>query len=103
MIKRIFISQPMNGKTDEEIKQEREKIVSYLKENIKDIEIIDSFFENAPHDAKPAWYLGESIKLLSTADLLYLAKGWEDARGCKIERRVAFDYGIPIIEYKGEY
>ena len=102
---KVFISQPMNGKTDEEIKQEREKVKTFLNKKFYycDIEIIDSFFENAPHDAKPAWYLGESIKLLSTADLFYLAKNWEDTRGCRIERQVAFDYGIPIMYYKGEF
>ena len=102
---KVFISQPMNGLSDEEIKQEREKIKIFLNKKFYycDVEIIDSFFENAPHDAKPVWYLGESIKLLSTADLLYLAKDWENARGCKMERMVAVNYEIPILEYKGEY
>ena len=101
---KVFISQPMNGLSDEEIKQERNKIKKFLGTKFKcNIEIIDSFFEKAPHGVKPAWYLGESIKLLSTADLVYLAKDWENARSCKIERRVAFEYGIPIMYYKGEF
>ena len=86
-------------------KQEREKIKIFLNKKFYycDVEIIDSFFENAPYEAKPAWYLGESIKLLSTADLVYLAKGWENARGCNIERTVAFEYGIPIMYYTDEF
>ena len=102
---KVFVSQPINELSDEEIKQEKEKIKIFLNKKFYycDIEIIDSFFENAPRDAKPAWYLGEAIKLLSTADLLYLAKNWEDTRDCWIERQVAFDYGIPIMYYKGEF
>lgn len=101
---KVFISQPMNGLSDEEIKQERNKTKKFFEAKFKcNIEIIDSFFEKAPHGVKPAWYLGESIKLLSTADLVYLAKGWENARGCNIERTVAFEYGIPIMYYTDEF
>lgn len=87
---RVFISQPMNGKTDKEIKEERLRIVSKLSETVDEpFEVIDSFFESAPHDAKPLWFLGKSIELLSTADLAYFAKGWENARGCIIEHSCA--------------
>lgn len=97
-MKRIFISQPMNGKTDDEIKLERQKIVdACVREYSNDIEIIDSFFEGSPHDVKPAWFLGKSIELLSTADAVYFADGWNNARGCRIEHQVAVDYGIKII------
>lgn len=97
-MKRIFISQPMNGKTDDEIKLERQKIVdACVREYGNDIEIIDSFFEGSPHDVKPAWFLGKSIELLSTADAVYFADGWNNARGCRIEHQVAVDYGIKII------
>ena len=67
---KIFISQPMRDKTDEEIKKEREAAIQVVKEKFPDktIEVIDSFFENAPHDAKPLWFLGKSFELLSGAD-----------------------------------
>ena len=95
---RIFISQPMRGKTDEEINRERKKIADIcVREYGDDIGIIDSFFGGSPHDAKPAWFLGKSIELLSTADAVYFADGWNNARGCRIEHQVAVDYGIKII------
>ena len=49
MMLKVFISQPMNGKTHKEIKEERLRIVSKISEPF---EVIDSFFESAPHDAK---------------------------------------------------
>ena len=61
-MKKIFISQPMKDKTDEQILKERERAVSVVKKkfNGEDVEIIDSFFQSAPHDAKPLWFLGKS-------------------------------------------
>lgn len=98
-MKKLFISQPMKGKTNEEIKKEREGAIICAKELMGDeVEVIDSFFENAPAEAKPLWYLGESLKLLSTADVAYFATGWKNARGCKIEHTCAVEYGIPVVE-----
>lgn len=95
---KAFISQPMKGLSNDEIKAEREKAIALLKNKYgEDIEIIDSFFENAPHDAKPLWFLGKSIQLLSTADVAYFCKGWASARGCIIEHNCAIEYGIPIM------
>lgn len=97
---RVFISQPMKNKTNEEILTERKKAIKYIKENLRDgdsVEIIDSFFQDAPHDARPLWFLGESLELLSTADMVYFCEDWEKARGCRIEHECAEEYGIPII------
>ena len=98
-MKKLFISQPMKGKINVEIKKEREEAIRCAKEMMSDeVEVIDSFFENAPAEAKPLWYLGESLKLLSTADVAFFATGWKNARGCKIEHTCAQQYGINTIE-----
>ena len=98
---KLFISQPMKGKTDEEILKVRERAIESAKKYLdanEEIEVIDSFFQNAPADARPLWFLGKSLELLSTADVAYFAKGWENARGCRIENTCAIDYGIEVIE-----
>ncbi len=99
VVKKLFISQPMHGKTNEEIIKERKVLIAdvYMKTH-ETLAVIDSFFENAPADAKPLWYLGESLKLLSTADFAVFAPGWQDYRGCRIEHDAAIQYGIPIVE-----
>lgn len=95
----VFISQPMNRKTNEEIKEERRRIVSKISDTLTEpFQVIDSFFESAPHDAKPLWFLGKSIELLSSADLVYFSKGWENARGCRIEHACAVEYMMDRIE-----
>ena len=102
-MKKLFISPPMKGKTDEEILREREQAVreaeKYLKENgmQEGVQVIDSFFQSAPVGARPLWFLGKSLELLSTADLVYFAKGWEEARGCRIEHMCAVQYELQII------
>ena len=90
---KIFISQPMNGKTTEEIENERNYIIDRLREN-ECVEIIDSFFKDEPYEALPLWYLGESIKLMSEADVVFFCNGWQTARGCQIEHDCALEYGI---------
>ena len=96
---KVFISQPMNGKSDEQILSVRQKAIESVKGNYnEDVEVIDSFFQNAPHDAKPLWFLGKSLELMADADVVFFAKGWEDARGCRIENECAIAYGIDVIE-----
>lgn len=98
-MKKLFISQPMRGKTDEEILAARKKAIESAEKLVGEpVEVIDSFFQAAPADAKPLWFLGKSLELLATADVAYFAKGWDEARGCKIENTCAIEYGITVIE-----
>ena len=90
---KLFISQPMKDKTNEQILEEREKAIAQF----KDVEVIDSFLKEAPHDATPLWYLGESLKLLGEADIVYFCKGWEKYNGCTIEHECAVRYGKQIV------
>ena len=98
-MKRVFISQPMNGRSNEEIKAEREYIAEQVAKNYKQepVQVIDSFIEDAPHDAKPLWFLGKSLELLSTADVAVFANGWRSARGCVIEHECAVAYGVQTV------
>lgn len=98
-MKKLFISQPMKGKSDADILSERQKAIKIAEELIGEpVEVIDSFFKDAPADAKPLWFLGKSIELLATADIAYFASGWTEARGCKIEHTCSVEYGIDRIE-----
>lgn len=98
-MKKLFISQPMRGKTNEEILAVREKAIESAERNLGEkVEVIDSFFKDAPVDAKPLWYLAKSLELLSTADVAYFSKDWEKYRGCRIENTCAVEYGIDVIE-----
>ncbi len=105
----VFISQPMKDKTREEIIKERYKAIAWVYEDLakatstlKEVEkvnIIDSYFDVCENVKNvPVWCLGESIKLMSNADYVVFCNGWEDARGCRIERTIANEYGIPCVD-----
>lgn len=98
-MKKLFISQPMRGKSDEEILAVRSDAVQAAKDALgEEVEVIDSFFWDAPTEAKPLWFLGKSLELLAAADVAYFARGWNEARGCRIEYLCATEYGIRTIE-----
>lgn len=99
-MKKLFISQPMRGKTDEEIKAEREEAIKEVEGQLGEkVQVIDSFFEGAPHDAKPLWFLGKRLELLAQADIVCFCRGWRDYRGCRIENTCAIEYNIEHIVY----
>ena len=101
-MKKLFISQPMRGLTEQEILKVREKIRVRAEKIIGEaIEVIDSFIKDYPGEKNksiPVWYLGKSIQLLSQADIVYFGGEWRNARGCKIEHEIAKEYGLNIIE-----
>ena len=102
-MKKLYVSQPMRGRTNEQILADRQRAIESAERNLGEkVEVIDSFFQDAPVDAKPLWYLGKSLELLAAADVAYFAPGWELARGCKIENLCAIEYGITVIEDYGQ-
>lgn len=100
MIK-LFISQPMRGKTEEEILKEREVAISRAISILNDeVEVIESYFEdyNPDNGCIPLKYLSKSLELLADADVAYFIGEWNQFRGCKIENTCAKEYGISVIE-----
>ena len=103
-MKKIFISQPMAGKTDEQILDERQKAIESVKLHFgkENVEVIDSFITEAPKDAKPLWYLGKSLELMSCADIAVFIGDWRNYRGCNIEYMAAIAYDIELFHFINE-
>lgn len=94
-MKKLFISQPMKGKSEEEILQERAKAIAEAERLLGEpVEVLETYFGK---DYRPLEFLGKSIMYLAQADAAYFAPGWGVARGCKIEHTCAVEYGIPVI------
>lgn len=97
-MKKLFISQPMRNKTIEEILAVREKAIkSAEKELGEKVTVIESVLTDLHNSTHPLCCLGKSLELLSTADVVYFAKGWEEARGCRIEHTCAIEYELPLV------
>lgn len=93
---KVMISQPMRGKTEKEIKDERESLVKQLEEEGN--EVLETVFDDFDCYASPIAYLARSIEYLDKADAVVFMKGWENARGCIIEHEVARRYNKYIKE-----
>jgi hypothetical protein len=104
-MKKVMISQPMNGFTDEQISETRNKFLDFAaKENLK---VVNTYFKdewfakielnNVGVIQVPIYYLAKALEKMSHCHTVYFAKGWENARGCKIEHEVALQYGLSII------
>lgn len=105
---KVMLSQPMNGKTDEEIAATKEKAVSYLEG--KGYEVINTLFKDEWYSKEkmqqrgikqiPLCFLAKSLESMSLCNAVYFCKGWEEARGCRIEHDTALAYGLKIIYEK---
>lgn len=102
---KLFISQPMRGKTKEEIAIRRQEIISEFKNKIKEsnipiLYIIDSVItEKPPETSKESiWYLGKAIELLANADFIVFDHNWQDYNGCKIEHAICENYDLNYVD-----
>lgn len=96
----VFISQPMKDRKSADIMMEREEIKGRIREEFgEDVEFIESCFGSDALRAKTELaFLGNGIRAMADADLVYFADGWEDARGCRIVNQIAIEYGLDVIE-----
>ena len=102
---KAMISQPMAGKSNEEIVQTREHAIRVLK--AKGYEVINTLFTDEWYSKEkmeergvvqiPLCFLAKSLENMSLCHVAYFAKGWEQARGCRIEHEAAKAYGLTII------
>lgn len=100
-----MLSQPMAGKTEEEIIATRERAIAALKK--RGYEIINTLFTDEWYSQEsmkergvvqiPLCFLAKSLESMSLCHAAYFCKGWENARGCKIEHEAAKAYGLTII------
>lgn len=102
---KAMLSQPMAGRSDQEIIETRERAIAALKE--MGYEIVNTLFTDEWYSDKamqergvvqiPLCFLAKSLENMSLCHAAYFCKGWETARGCRIEHEAAKSYGLTII------
>ena len=102
---KAMLSQPMAGKTEDEIIATREKAIAVLRE--KGYQVVNTLFTDEWYSKEamegrgvvqiPLCFLAKSLENMSLCHAAYFCKGWEKARGCKIEHDAAVAYGLHII------
>lgn len=104
-MKKAMLSQPMAGKSNDEIAATREKAIAALKE--RGYEIVNTLFTDEWYSKEameergvvqiPLCFLAKSLENMSLCHAAYFCRGWENARGCRIEHEAAKAYGLEII------
>ena len=111
MYKNIFISQPMTGKSEEEILATRQKAIDKIhrlaSKDGEQVNIIDSYIDDATRNEFQGrmgdainwdiYWLSQSLQKLAMADTIWLCEGWECSKGCNIEFACAIQYGLGIM------
>lgn len=102
---KAMLSQPMGGKTQEEIVETRERAIHALQERgykVVNTLFTDEWYGKEAMEARgvvqiPLCFLAKSLENMSLCHAAYFCKGWEQARGCRIEHEAAKAYGLEII------
>jgi hypothetical protein len=98
-MKKVFVSQPMRGKTEEQIISERDAALKAFKEAHGPFELVDTYFKD--FDGNRLQFLGKSISEgLALADIALFIGDWENFDGCRCEQFVAAQYRVPCAYYK---
>lgn len=102
---KAMLSQPMAGKTDKEIVATRNKAIAVLQK--MGYEVVNTIFTDEWYSKEkmaergvvqvPLCFLAKSLANMSLCHAAYFCKGWEDARGCRLEHEAAKAYGVDII------
>lgn len=105
-MKKLFISVPMKGRTEKDIRESMGKMHKIAEATVGEpLDVIPSYIDHdPPKDSNFAvWYLGMSIQLLAEADYIVVADRYYNYAGCDTEQAVARKYGIPVIMTQTEY
>lgn len=96
-MKKAMLSQPMAGKTEAEIAAARQRAVQALE--AQGYEVVNTLFTDEWYSREsmeargvvqiPLCFLAKSLENMSLCHAAYFCKGWEKARGCRIEHEAA--------------
>lgn len=106
MKKKAMLSQPMAGRTEQEIIATRDRAIAELER--RGYEIVNTLFTDEWYSQEkmtergvvqiPLCFLAKSLENMSLCHAAYFCRGWQDARGCRIEHDAAVAYGLEVIE-----
>ena len=100
-VRKVFISQPFKGYTDEMIENERSRIKEVLSKLVcGKFEILPNF-QPMPEGKNSLWCLGRSLQYLSEADIVFFSSEYLEcylsSKGCMIEDICNMIYNKNII------
>lgn len=117
---KVFISQPMHGRSLVEVQEKRTEILERVGKRLKEkgltdfsLDPINAIIRNVsiedacrldvlgldPENTPRTWWLGQAIQEMAAADLFVFGPAWFSARGCNVERKVCDLYfkSVPTV------
>lgn len=96
--KKLYISCPMNGRTEEAIRHDMDRMHRIAEAMFdQELEVIPTYVKHDPPETgnKAIYCLGESIMKMADADYFIGVRWAENAKGCRVENEVSAAYSIP--------
>lgn len=110
MKEKAMLSQPMAGKTEQEITEARDRAIAALESagyEVINTKFTDEWYSRESMSERgvvniPLAFMAKSLTNMSLCHAAYFCKGWKNARGCRIEHEAAKAYGLKILYEEDE-
>lgn len=89
-MKKVYVSLPISGYDIKDVKERAERATRYLAE--KGYEAVTPFDVSPDENASYAEHMGRDIHALLDCDAVLFLRGWENSKGCQLERQAAIIY-----------
>lgn len=104
-MKKAMLSQPMAGKTVQEIVETRDRAIKALESRgytVVNTLFTDEWYSNEAITERgvvqiPLCFLAKSLENMSLCHTVYFCKGWKQTRGCRLEHEAAKAYGLEVL------
>jgi len=95
MRKKVYISLPIKGRSETDVRKHNEKAVNRLVE--LGLDPISPLDNGLPYDAPDDMHMARDFRTITECDAIYLCDGWEYSHGCMDELAVAADCRLAVV------
>lgn len=102
MMKRVYISGPI----DHHDYNERMAAFDKAQKDLQALgyKVINPMHNGLPKNATRQEHMAQDIMMLITCSKIYMLKGWQDSKGCKLELDIATTIGLDVLfEHPAQY
>lgn len=97
---RIYISIPISGHDESKVREHADIVKASLsRAGHTPVNPFEIYCGKNPNYAD---YLCHDLRALADCDAIFMCKGWQFSRGCRIERTFAEEFGKQVMYEKGK-